>query len=143
MNTKEKDKTKGSIFKLLFVVLFTAVLCWLALLFYSNYSDMHHSRALLTKAKVVRLAAITVSQECYANGNQFADFSSENGFAPGISSKILTLSEAEGGLKLLQTDSQEISVISFCHTQGEFTVVYNSANSTNEWNVYKNNVLIK
>lgn len=121
---------------------FMLIVVVLSFVAFNRFLESAGARSALYNAKVARLAAESVSSECYASGTAFCDPYSESGFAPGVLDKVKTLSEASGDICLLTAGDGGYGVVSLSYTTGDYTALYTAAGDSGSWQVYKKSVII-
>ena len=142
MNREKREQKLAAALRTIIVILIVAFLAGVTFFSFSYYLDLHGARAALYQAKTTRLAAWSVSTQCYGVSESFSDMSSENGFAGGIAEKIKELSLCEGEPRLVRTKDKGYGIAEMTYTDGEYTVVYKSEGDADFWQVYKKSVLI-
>ncbi len=142
MNREKREQKLAAALRAIIIILIIVVLATVTFFSFSYYLDLHNARTALYQAKTTRLAAWSISIQCYGASGSFSDMSSEDGFADGVSEKIKELSLCEGEPRLVRTKDNGYGIAEMTYSDGDYTVVYKSDGDADSWQVYKKSVLI-
>lgn len=142
MNKSERENKRVSALRLVILLIAAALLAAAAWFSCSHFLELQDARTVLYRAKTARLAAWSVSAECYAGAEPFADGSTEDGFAPGIGEKVQELSGNQGRIRLLRTTEDGYGILELAYTENGMTALYLSEDGEEAWRVVRQSVLI-